>query len=327
MDKHSPKISIKVNGTETNYTEKQDKQQPVPILSQEEEEVVFPHIEPSYSNVVPFRGTPDEVQYEKKRPAGVQKRIIITVGTAILLGTGFGAAMLQMLGEGEPAQSVMKYTPVSTNVPEPAVKQEKAASPDSALSVKPIQAYVIQGGVFSTKDRAQGAGEELKKKGVPVSIRISDGKFYIFAAAASDEKTVKAIGELYKKNGVAPYVKTWNIEGREIPKKYEKQEELLVKIGGLLSGMLQQSSASFASAKGDVKEWERVKKEIETVKAEGKQVKQEDVKKLIIYTSLAYNSLKSYKDKPNPETFTKLQQFLLDGLASYESVLSAKENE
>lgn len=314
MDKHSPKISIKVNGTETTYVERE--KQPAG------EAAVLPKIE-APNNIVPFRAE-HEAAMSDKRTARTGKRIAVTVGAAVLLGTGFGVTVLHMLSGSEQEQKIVPAAVTAVN-PQPAAQPKKEASA-SSVTLQPIQAYVMQGAVFSTKEKGQASIEEWKKKGVPASLRTKDGKFYLLTAVGNDEQAVKAIGGGYEAKGAVSYFKPWSIEQKEIPKDYEKYASLLVKTEGLLAAILQQSSLCFTSGKTDEKEWARIEKDVQAVVKEGKNVDKEAVKKLLTYTSLSYDALKDYKTKKNSETFTKLQQLLLDGLTSYEGIAAGAEN-
>lgn len=59
---------------------------------------------------------------------------------------------------------------------------------------------------------------------------------------------------------------------------------------------------------------------------EGKSAGKTDVKKLLTYVSLSYDALQEYKETKDEKTFVKLQQLLLDGLLSYETVLKGKDS-
>jgi stage II sporulation protein B len=312
MDKHSPKICIKVNGTETTYAEREKK----PAVSAGEA-AMLPSVELP-SNIVPLRMEYEEAMINK-RTVSAGKRIAITIGSAILLGTGFGVTVLHMLNGDEQSS---KAAPVAVTAEKAPSDQQKKETSKASMALQSIQVYVMQEAMVSTKEKGQALVEDLKKKGIPASIRVSEGKFYLLTAVANDEQTAKAIGRSYNDKGINEYFKTWRIDQKEVPKTYEKQAALLIKTEGLLVALLRQSSLYYSSGKADDKEWSRIKKDMQALIKEGKSADKEDLKKLLTYTSLAYNTLENYKTKKDKETFTKLQQLLLDGLTSYESMVT-----
>ncbi|ARO61083.1 Stage II sporulation protein B [Bacillus cereus] len=56
------------------------------------------------------------------------------------------------------------------------------------------------------------------------------------------------------------------------------------------------------------------------MKKEGKSMKQEEAKKLYMYTSVAVQTVKD--GKMDKESLAKLNQVIIDGLLSYEKIVS-----
>lgn len=315
MDKHSPRISIKVNGMETKHEEK-----PLPLEQRENAEAMFPVIE-APTNIVPFRNE-YEVNVPQRQRSNAGKRIAISVGAAVLLGTGFGVTVLHILNGNE--QEIREVSQaVTTPVQADEVKDKTAAD---GITLQPLSAYVMQAGVFSTRENGQAELAALKKQGIPAALRPKDGKFYLFTVVANDEQTAIAIGKSYKIEGTVPYFKVWEIKETTVPAAYQKYSNLLSKTQGFLITVLQQSSLYFTSGKIDEKEWEQMEKSLQTLTKEGQTVEQEEVKKLLTYISLAYDGLKDYKQQKDSEALVKLQQLLLDGLISYEAMLTVNKN-
>ncbi|MFD3449556.1 SPOR domain-containing protein [Microbacteriaceae bacterium 4G12] len=306
MDRQGSQILVKVNGAKTDYVEKHN--------SSNDFQWVLPKEAPIH--VVPLR----EVTEEKPKMTR-RKRLFMTIGAAILLGTGFGMAVLQVLGGQEMKTTTVAPTaPVEKTAEKPAAKS--AAKPASTV-LQPVTAYVIQAGAFSTKEKGQASLEEMRKKGVPGSLFTSSDKTYVMIGIASDEKASDAIRASYEKQGISTWPKEWKVEKTTVADAYKGQEAVIGKAEAVLLSLLQQTSLSFTNGKADEKEWARMEKEYAALP---KDVKQEDVKKLLNYVSLSYNSFKEYKEKANIETFTKLQQFLLEGLAAYEFLISGRAN-
>ncbi|UOY94163.1 hypothetical protein MUG87_08710 [Ectobacillus sp. JY-23] len=296
MDKQSPKISIKVNGTEANYMEKGSA-------------ATLPS---AVDNVLPFRGE-YEAPISKKRIVP-HKKLLLTVGSAVLIGTGFGVTVLQVMGSGQVASKKATSASVATSVP------SSGALQTSVQELTPVQAHVMQVAAFSTKEQGNTAVSDWKKQGVPAVLRESGAKFFVFISVADSDVIAKAIGQ--KKNIKGLY-KPWSIEAKAVPKTYEKQTAVIVKANQALNGLLQQSSLCFTTGKVDDATWQKLEKEISAMKKQEKNIEQDELKKLTTYTSLAFDTLKSYREKQEEANLIKLQQLLLDGLLAYETIVTA----
>ncbi|MFC6602095.1 hypothetical protein ACFQDF_11785 [Ectobacillus funiculus] len=203
MDKRSPKILIKVNGTETNYKEEPTKQDAPP---QEEFQWMLPSEQILQHNVVPFRAG-NELSVEPKKRKGRRKQMILTVGTAVLLGTGFGFGVLHVLDGTKEEKSMPAAASVTstTTTTAPAEKQTKSSEQQTQQSaaLEELAVYVIQGNVFSTAERGQAALDDMKEKGMPGALINSDGKTFLFIGIANDEKGAKKLTASYKAKGFA----------------------------------------------------------------------------------------------------------------------------
>ncbi|MFC5774546.1 hypothetical protein [Ectobacillus antri] len=295
MDKQSPKISIKVNGTEANYMEKGS----AATLSS------------AVDNVLPFRGE-YEAPISKKRIVP-HKKLLLTVGSAVLIGTGFGVTVLQVMGSGEVASKKVASAPVTTSAP------SSGALQTSVQELTPVQAHVMQAAAFSTKEQGNTAVSDWKKQGIPAVLRASGAKFFVFVSVADSEVTAKGIGQ---KENIKGLYKPWLIEAKNVPKTYEKQATVIIKANQALNALLQQASQCFTTGKVDEATWKKLEKEIDTIKKQEKSIEDDELKKLTTYTSLAFDTLKSYRQKQEAATLVKLQQLLLDGLLAYETIVT-----
>lgn len=322
MDKRSPKILIKVNGTETNYKEEPTKQDTPP---QEEFQWMLPSEQILQHNVVPFRAG-NEPSVEPKKRKGHSKRMILTVGTAVLLGTGFGFGVLHVLDGTKAEQSMPAAASVTPATAAPAEKQTKSSEQQTQQSaaLEGLTVYVIQGNVFSTAARGQAALADMKEKGMPGALINSDGKTFLFIGIANDEKGAKKIAASYKEKGFAALEKQRALTDKQVPAALKKYEELMGKAEKSLRTLIEQSSTVYTAGKINNEQWSELEKSVKELAKEGKSIDKAEVKKLLTYVSLSYDALQEYKQTKDEKTFVKLQQLLLDGFVSYETVLTGK---
>ena len=78
--------------------------------------------------------------------------------------------------------------------------------------------------------------------------------------------------------------------------------------------------ASSVQVGGKKKDIEAIEKEWKKVEKEGESMKREEAKKLYMYTSVAVQTVKD--GKVDKESLAKLNQVIIDGLLSYEKIVS-----
>lgn len=324
MDKRSPKILIKVNGTETSYKEEPAKQD---APSQEEFQWMLPSEQILQHNVVPFCAG-NEPSAETKKRKGRSKRMILTVGTAVLLGTGFGFGVLHVLDGTKVEESMPAAAGVTPAITASAEKETKSSEQQTQQSavLEGLTVYMIQGNVFSTAERGQAALEDMKEKGMPGALINSDGKTFLFIGIANDEKGAKQLAASYKAKGFTALEKQRALTDKQVPAALKKYEGLIGKTEKSLRTLIEQASAVYTSEKISNTQWSELKKSVNELAKEGKSAERADVKKLLTYVSLSYDALQEYKETKDEKAFVKLQQLLLDGLLSYETVLKGKES-
>ncbi|MDT3492934.1 stage II sporulation protein B [Bacillus toyonensis] len=318
MDKQSRTISVKVNGTEAKYEEKK---------KDEFEWMVVESERPK--NVVPF---------QKKKSAPVEKyrkkwsnTLIVIVATAIIIGTAFGMGMLQLLtGQGTTGESTVTASKQTENEESkvdgteeqtPASKEEKQKA-QTGTSLEPMKLFFVQGGLYSSKETGQAALEEWKGNGGVAALKPSGDKYALIVGIASDEQAINQLMTQYKNDGVSVLKKNWDITDKALLKDNKEIGAFLTKVQPLYTHLAKYASSVQASGKSNVKDIEVIEKEWKAIEKVGKSMKQEEVKKLYMYTSIAVQTVKD--GKGDKESLAKLNQVVIDGILSYEKIVSQK---
>ncbi len=329
MDKHSTKISVKLNGVEKNYTEasrkKEEKEREMP-RKEADFEWVLPSKEPEYSNVVPFYNKNSYKEGFKntflQKDKGVGKKIAAIILTASLFGTGLGFIVLNVLGSNEPLKEQQPQT-VAVTPKQTVAASEKESSKSSAVSkIEPLSLYVVQGGAFTATDKAKQALEDAKQKGVPASLVDMGDKILLLIGISNEETVNKTMGQTYKKKGLSTWEKPLAAKSGTVAKQYEKQAEKILLGSTFFQRMVEAASVLYSGQKITEEKWNSLQKEFKSLSGQSKTIKQEEIKKFFGYSTLSYNALKEYKESKKEADFLKLQQFLLDGLAAYEAMMS-----
>lgn len=296
MDKYSPKISIKLNGTNVSYKEKRKA-----IVSAKKDEAVIhsakvePHI---------------DIPPSSARSTNLKKRIALTVSSAVILGTGLGIAVLQTLGDSQ----------MQGKQPNAIVAKQQVVQQD-AIALQPVKFSILQTGVFSSKEKGQATLDAMKAKGIPVAMRQEAGKYYLVTFVSNDGTSAKQMGDLLSKKNISFYVKDWSIQQTTVSKQYNAS--LIAKSESILLNIVKQSTQLYVTGSMDEAKWSQMNKERENITKEGNTIQQEDVKQLMMNLSVSSDALNDYKTKKTEESFMKLQQTVVDGLTIYEKIVTA----
>ncbi|WP_379965812.1 hypothetical protein [Ectobacillus sp. sgz5001026] len=298
MDKYSPKISIKLNGTNLSYKEKR-----TAIVSAKKDEALIysskvePHI---------------DITPASAKQANIKKRIALTISSAVILGTGLGIAVLQTLGDSQ----------TQGKQPNAIVSNQQQTVQHDTIALQPVTLSILQTGVFSSKEKGQATLDAMKAKGIPVAIREETGKYYLVTFVSNDGTSAKQMGDLLSKKNISFYVKEWSIPQTTVPKQYNAT--LIAKSESILLNIVKQSTQLYVTGSMDEAKWSQMNKERESITKEGSTIQQEDVKQLMTSLSASSDALNDYKTKKTEESFMKLQQTVVDGLTIYEKIVTAK---
>ncbi|MCP1165587.1 MULTISPECIES: stage II sporulation protein B [Bacillus] len=317
MDKQSRTISVKVNGTEAKYEEKKDEFEWMVVESERPK------------NVVPFQKA-KLVSTEKTRKKW-SNTLIAIVATAIIIGTAFGMGMLQLLkGQGATGGSEVTASKQTRNEESkvggtaeqtPAQKEEKPKA-QTGTSLNPMKLFFVQGGIYSSEEKGQAALEEWKGNGGVAALKPSGDKYALVVGIASDEQGVNQLMTQYKNDNVSVLKKDWDIADKALLKDDKEVGSFLTKVQPLYTHLAKYTSSVQGSGKSNAKDIGVIEKEWKAIEKEGKSMKQEEAKKLYMYTSVAVQTVKD--GKGDKESLAKLNQVIIDGMLSYEKIVSQK---
>ncbi|HFO1049579.1 MULTISPECIES: stage II sporulation protein B [Bacillus cereus group] len=318
MDKQSRTISVKVNGTEAKYEEKKKDEFDWMVVESERPK-----------NVVPFQKS--KVASTEKNRKKWSNTLIAIVATAIIIGTAFGMGMLQLLkGQGATGGSEVTASKQmrkeeskvgGTAEQTPAPKEGKTKA-QTGTSLDPMKLFFVQGGIYSSEEKGQAALEEWKGNGGVAALKPSGDKYALVVGIASDEQGINQLMTQYKKDNVSVLKKDWNITDKALLKDDKEIGAFLTKVQPLYTHLAKYASSVQASEKSNAKDISAIEKEWKAIEKEGKSMKQEEAKKLYMYTSVAVQTVKDGKD--DKESLAKLNQVIIDGILSYEKIVSQK---
>ena len=318
MDKQSRTISVKVNGTEAKYEEKKKDEFEWMVVESERPQ-----------NVVPFKKEKPSsmAQYRKKWST----TIIAIVATAIIIGTVFGMGIIHLLtGQGTTEEGTVTASKQTGNeeqkvdgtVEQTVPPKEEKQKAQVGAALEPMKLFFVQGGLYSSEEKGQAAIEEWKSNGGVAALKPSGDKYALVVGVASDEQAVNQLIGQYKQDGVSVLKKNWDITDKVLLKNDKEVGGFLAKIQPLYTHFEKYVSGVQTSGKSNQKDIEAITKEWKAIEKEGKSMKQEEAKKLYMYTSVAVQTVKD--GKGDKESLVKLNQVIIDGILSYEKIVSQK---
>ncbi|MDP4084557.1 MAG: hypothetical protein Q8934_08055 [Bacillota bacterium] len=258
---------------------------------------------------VPFGAT-------KKNPIALRS-ILFSVLFAILIGASFGVVMLKLV-----VTNHGKGTAVTTNVSNSPVPKDNELTSGTSATIPSWTSYVVQGGIYSTKDTAIGVANTRIKSGIPAEVIDSEGKNFLFLGVANSIEMAKGMMDSYKKNGVTEvYAKPLIIPEKKIINTNQVEQSFLDSASStfqILSDITAGAMVNAAIAKESVNSIKTVEGSI--VKIDNKQLRNNKVKELKSELVTTIDLIKAYEKSSDLKSVINAQQHLLKYLSIYYSI-------
>ncbi len=145
----------------------------------------------------------------------------IPVVIALILGTFFGVVILKIVlfGGGEQTVKVQESVPL--------IGSNKQVPQDEKKMVKDMNAFVVQGGVYSSKQAAEQRVSLIEGDGIPAIILEQEDKYFIYIGAAATLQDTKKLALLYRGKGVDTYWKEIRFQGQTKKAYTPKETEII----------------------------------------------------------------------------------------------------
>ncbi|MBI0576507.1 SPOR domain-containing protein [Neobacillus cucumis] len=238
--------------------------------------------------------------------------IIISAVFAIILGTGFGFLMLKLVL----TEHSNKPATEQVLTEEQGQKAETPAETGATASVKPLTTFVIQGGVFSSKDGAQATADQLAEKEVPAQSVEIDGKQYLFLGVASTIDDAKKLGSKYKDAGIADvWAKSLSVDQKDINGVNAADKTFLDTAGALYQDLTEVTAVALLSESIPEESFKTVSALI--AKTDSTALKNTKVKSLQNFLATAAEKVANYQKNKDQNNLIEAQQNLLNFLSLY----------
>lgn len=183
--------------------------------------------EPSEDEPIPVLAGEGKNQ-SKKKPRennrfGRFKPIIIAIISATVIGSVLGFVMLRMFVGID--HELAGPSPDSQPTAAVSADGDKQQTEAKSVTIDPINAYVLQGGVFTEQANADEWAEKFKDAGMPSLIWEVDEQYYLFLGMAEEKEEAKNLIEtMQASTEFDVFVKEWSTDEAEVKLSGEAQE-------------------------------------------------------------------------------------------------------
>ncbi|SDM98463.1 hypothetical protein [Sediminibacillus halophilus] len=232
MDKHKP-ITVRINDDKRKHVNTKHHEYPEESKKTINEQAAA--LEKNlHGSASPLFESPIEdgtnEWYQRETPAKKLPRIykvfLFAAFAALAIGLALGFIMLRMFAgideASDPETMPSSYTnPASDDTGD--TGKETAAN---KTGIKGMEAFVVQGGVFSSKDKAEAWQKNFTEADFPTMVWEREGQYYLFAGLADTEAAAKKTALTMTENKLETYVKPWQTAAIETNLTEEEAEWL-----------------------------------------------------------------------------------------------------
>lgn len=240
MYKKDKGITIKINGAPKPFVEKKE----IPIISEDDEAAARESSDESFDWILPNEMIPSSVpkkvkiHHKQRRQIKLKTPIILAIA-AVIFGTSLGLVVIRTITSEQAVPPVSE--PPKQNIP--AVAPITEPSSENLT----VQTFLVQGGVFSTKESAQQVQTLIQEKNVPAEVFQVDKNYYVFLGASENLEATKELALFYKTYDIDVYWKEI-----DLTTKFKKNQEI-DKLFSIYSSLAELSSAQLRHAESNVK--------------------------------------------------------------------------
>lgn len=185
---------------------------------------------------------------KSSKSSGMFPRIFLNVSLAIVVGLGFGLIILNTVT----SKSEEGGRPTTTNPATETPSNSNDHTGTQSVELPVLSTFVVQGGVFTTKESAQTAIQSLEAKGIPAQEVTSNGSFAILLGTAGTLEEVKKIAADFKNKGAEVFPKPYDVPAASIA-GVTKEESIVLTAAPELFQLLSAGNTSDGDAVNNVK--------------------------------------------------------------------------
>lgn len=178
------------------------------------------------SNILPLNNDNHPQQFKKRK---VIQPIAIASISAILIGSVLGIVMLNMFAnlEDSPVNQVSHIDSIQKSNTTDSDRSGSTDTEHTTMTLEAINGFVLQAGVFSTKQNAESWAESFVNNGFPTVVWERDSKYFLLAGIAHTRERAEELAADFKQHNLEVFIKEWNTPKVEIEVTSKEKEWLL----------------------------------------------------------------------------------------------------
>ncbi|WP_246940853.1 hypothetical protein [Bacillus pinisoli] len=252
---------------------------------------------------------------KSNHPKYPYKALILSILSALVIGTSFGMVVLHLFTEDGAQQAIGTVQPGETKEGEETDGTPANAPAASApITIPAIDVFVVQGGVLSSAEAATPVIEDLKGKGFAGTVIQQDGKYLLFLGVGISDLAGKSMSTPYEAIGQDTYVKSFTF-----PEVSKEGDPAIQEAGKLLHQLVVFTSNKYTNIP-ETEAWANIKityDQLASVESESNFVKA---------VKVAFPIVEAYQQSSADADFWKSQQALLTGLQEYQNWILSQKN-
>jgi stage II sporulation protein B len=252
-----------------------------------------------------------------RKKNGIFKSLLFSILFAVLIGISFGILMLKLV-----VVDHSKEAAIETSAQVNKIKSPVTSSSQIDVTLKAYTAFVVQGGVYSTKAAANGISNLAISKGAPSEIIETEGKNFLFLGLADSIDRAKNLGDFYKQNGVADiWAKSFPVPEKTFTAVNQDEKNFLDMAQSLFQMLSEVTSNAIVNQTIPNESLNSITKtESDLIGMESGKFKNTKIKNLKSELVSAMSQVKNYQKSNDKQEIIKAQQHLLKYFSLYYSL-------
>jgi stage II sporulation protein B len=228
---------------------------------------------------------------------------------AILIGTAFGFMMLKVMSP--PAKKAGSQPRVTENS-----GTNQAKTNTSTTAIKSLTTYVVQGGLYSSKDAAKDAVNQSTAIGVPAKSIEIDGKEYLFLGIADSQDSAKSLGSLVKTKGFNDaFAKPLDVGEKKVSDLNDTEKSFLEAVPQIYQSLVKMTASGILTKTISETSTKEMDQQLST-----NGIKAEKIKQLQGELTSAKEKVNAFQKSKDSKSLVDAQQHLLNFLSVYYSL-------
>ena len=248
----------------------------------------------------------------KKKPMVFLQSYLIPIICAVIIGTSLGFIVLKTIaGTATSGTQLSEGEMVPTEKPVETADTEKEKK--AAAVVTEIKTYLVQGGIFTTKEAAAEIQQQVAEKNVPAEIFKQDDQFVLYLGASSTLEESKKLAVFLKTYGVDVFWKEVTIKSG----LKDKEQKILGEMVPVYQQLTKDSSAQLLGSESKLNQ-EKIDKQLASLKTEVKKASSASLSDAYNQLTAAAELHRQYQSSQEKNQLLQTQDKLLMFLQNYQ---------